>query len=55
MKAQTVDVIAKMMTGDYEKLEHIHTCSKCGAKYPHDVKDCKWPVPWVCPDCEDAQ
>ena len=53
MKANTVDTLVKMMTGEYEKLSHIHTCSVCGSKYPHDVKDCIWPKPWVCPGCEE--
>ncbi len=53
MKASTVDIVVKMMQGDYEKSPHIHTCSKCEKKWPHDVKDCQWPNPWICPDCEE--
>ena len=49
----TINVIADMMTGNYDKQEHIHTCVKCGSKMPHDVKDCHWPNPWACPDCEE--
>jgi len=53
VKASTVDIVVKMMQGDYEKSPHIHTCSKCEKKWPHDVKDCQWPNPWICPDCEE--
>ena len=53
MKYSDVAIIADMMTGNYEKQEHIHTCVKCGSKMHHDVKDCHWPKPWFCPDCED--
>lgn len=40
MKDATVNVIVDMMTGNYAKQEHTHTCCKCGAVWPHDVKDC---------------
>jgi hypothetical protein len=53
MKAAAVNVMIKMITGDYEKEVHVHKCVKCSAKWPHDVKDCQWPKPWYCPDCEE--
>jgi hypothetical protein len=55
MKLATVNIIANMMTGNYEKQEHTHKCAECDTVWPHDVKDCQWPNPWYCPDCEESQ
>ncbi|MGA3200145.1 MAG: hypothetical protein ABSD89_12190 [Halobacteriota archaeon] len=52
LNGKAVNIIADMMMGNYEKSEHVHICTKCKAEYPHDVKDCQWPKPWYCPDCE---
>jgi hypothetical protein len=35
-----------------DNLAHVHTCVKCGRLWPHEVDVCRWPIPWLCPDCE---